>query len=163
MDSLIAVLAQIAESQSSFDIKGGAQPDGSYKIISPAEITAFSDNIVVSYPLVFEDVQGHVLSPHGGQAGSTNKRIQGALTSALAASAEPTIAGAVPSVLAVSEELLIAHNALVRMAGAAVLDIRLIVGDADHEAGGSNGPLFDEQNTRHGLLPQRPPLRPRRH
>jgi hypothetical protein len=60
MDSLIAVLAQIAESQSSFDIKGGAQPDGSYKITSPAEITAFSDNIVVSYPLVFEDVQGHV-------------------------------------------------------------------------------------------------------
>jgi len=52
MERLIRVLAGIAEAQSSFDVKGEAQPDGSYKITSPAEITTFSDNIVVSYPAV---------------------------------------------------------------------------------------------------------------
>jgi hypothetical protein len=52
MDRLIRVLAELAEAQSSFDVKGEAQQDGSYKITSPAEITTFSDNIVVSYPAV---------------------------------------------------------------------------------------------------------------
>jgi hypothetical protein len=55
MEMLIRVLAGIAEAQSSFDIKGEAQPDGGYKITSPAEITTFSDNIVVSYPAVLGD------------------------------------------------------------------------------------------------------------
>jgi hypothetical protein len=50
MESLIAVLVRFAEAQSTFDIKGEAQSDGSYKITSPAEITTFSDHIVVSYP-----------------------------------------------------------------------------------------------------------------
>jgi hypothetical protein len=52
MERLIRVLAGIAEAQSTFDVKGEAQQDGSYKITSPAEITTFSDNIVVSYPAV---------------------------------------------------------------------------------------------------------------
>lgn len=55
MERLIWVLAGIAEAQSSFDVKGEAQQDGSYKITSPAEITTFSDNIVVSYPAVLGD------------------------------------------------------------------------------------------------------------
>jgi hypothetical protein len=55
MERLIRVLAGIAEQQSSFDVKGEAQQDGSYKITSPAEITTFSDNIVVSYPAVLGD------------------------------------------------------------------------------------------------------------
>jgi hypothetical protein len=54
-ERLIGVLAGIAEQQSSFDVKGEAQQDGSYKITSPAEITTFSDNIVVSYPVVLGD------------------------------------------------------------------------------------------------------------
>jgi hypothetical protein len=55
METLIRVLAGIAEAQSSFDVKGEAQEDGTYKITSPAEITTFSDNIVVSYPAVLDD------------------------------------------------------------------------------------------------------------
>jgi hypothetical protein len=55
MERLIRVLAGIAEAQSSFDVRGEAQQDGSYKIASPAEITTFSDNIVVSYPAVLGD------------------------------------------------------------------------------------------------------------
>ena len=50
MERLIWALAGMAEAQSSFDVRGEAQQDGSYKITSPAEITTFSDNIVVSYP-----------------------------------------------------------------------------------------------------------------
>jgi hypothetical protein len=60
MDRLIRVLAGIAEAQSSFDVKGEAQPDGSYKVTSPAEITTFSDNIVVSYPAVLGDPEDPV-------------------------------------------------------------------------------------------------------
>lgn len=52
MERLIAVLASIASAQSAFDIKGQAQQDGSYRITSRAEITSFSDNIVVSYPVL---------------------------------------------------------------------------------------------------------------
>jgi hypothetical protein len=44
------VLAGIAAAQSSFDVKGEAQEDGGYKITSSPAITAFSDNMVVSYP-----------------------------------------------------------------------------------------------------------------
>jgi hypothetical protein len=55
MDRLIWMLVRIAEAQSSFDLKGGAQRDGSYKITSRPEITTFSDNIVVSYPAVIPD------------------------------------------------------------------------------------------------------------
>jgi hypothetical protein len=55
MERLIRVLAGLAEAQSSFDVKGEAQQDGSYKITSPAAITTFSDNIVVSYPAVLID------------------------------------------------------------------------------------------------------------
>ncbi len=62
MERLIRVLAGIAEAQSSFDVRGEAQPDGSYKITSPAEITTFSDNIVVSYPAVFGDPADPVTS-----------------------------------------------------------------------------------------------------
>ena len=52
MEKLIALLVAIAEAQSAFDIKGESQSDGSYKITSPAEITTFSDHIVVSYPSI---------------------------------------------------------------------------------------------------------------
>jgi hypothetical protein len=52
MEKLIEVLVAIADAQSNFDIKGESQADGSYKITSPAEITTFSDHIVVSYPRI---------------------------------------------------------------------------------------------------------------
>jgi hypothetical protein len=55
MERLIRALAGMAEAQSSFDVRGEAQQDGSYKITSPAEITTFSDNIVVSYPALLGD------------------------------------------------------------------------------------------------------------
>ncbi len=47
LDLLIAIGSQIPSSQ---DIDGSAQDDGSYKIRITPEVTAFSDNIVVSYP-----------------------------------------------------------------------------------------------------------------
>jgi hypothetical protein len=50
MEELIAVLADLANVQSNFDIEGQPQSDGSYKITSRAEITTFSDHILVSYP-----------------------------------------------------------------------------------------------------------------
>lgn len=49
LDLLIAIAAQM---QSTQDVDGSAQQDGSYKIIITPEVTAFSDNIVVSYPSV---------------------------------------------------------------------------------------------------------------
>jgi hypothetical protein len=49
------VLVRIAQAQSNFDIRGEAQEDGGYRIISRAKITTFSDNIVVSYPVVLGD------------------------------------------------------------------------------------------------------------
>src|SRR6266699_2368705 len=57
MGSLITVLARLADAQSAFDIKGEAQSDGSYKLTSPAEITTFSDHIVVSYPHIAKPVE----------------------------------------------------------------------------------------------------------
>jgi hypothetical protein len=47
LDLLIAIAAQM---QSTQDIDGSAQQDGSYRIRITPEVTAFSDNIVVSYP-----------------------------------------------------------------------------------------------------------------
>ena len=77
MQSLIAALAGIADAQSTFDIKGEPQSDGSYKITSPAEITTFSDNIVVSYPLIYanrDDEVGRFLST--GWAGMVRHQMQ---------------------------------------------------------------------------------------
>src|SRR5215208_1045387 len=50
MEALIEVLVALAGAQSTFDIEGEPQKDGSYRITSRAEITTFSDHIVVSYP-----------------------------------------------------------------------------------------------------------------
>lgn len=47
LDLLIAIAAQM---QSAQDIDGSPQQDGSYRILITPEVTAFSDNIVVSYP-----------------------------------------------------------------------------------------------------------------
>jgi hypothetical protein len=52
MGKLITLLTAIADAQSDYDIKGEAQSDGSYKITSTAEITTFSDHIVMSYPRI---------------------------------------------------------------------------------------------------------------
>jgi hypothetical protein len=46
----VDLLISIATLQSSEDISGSAQPDGSYRLLVTPEITTFSDNIVVSYP-----------------------------------------------------------------------------------------------------------------
>jgi hypothetical protein len=46
----VDLLIAIAAIQSSEDISGSAQPDGSYRLLLTPEITTFSDNIVVSYP-----------------------------------------------------------------------------------------------------------------
>lgn len=50
MGNLIGVVEEIANAQSTFDMGGEAQKDGSYKITSWPEITTFSDHIVVSFP-----------------------------------------------------------------------------------------------------------------
>jgi hypothetical protein len=46
----VDLLISIAQIQSSQNISGNAQPDGSYRLLLTPEITTFSDNIVVSYP-----------------------------------------------------------------------------------------------------------------
>ena len=60
MERLVGVLAALAEAQSSFDVQGEVLENGGYRITSPAAITTFSDNIVVSYPAVFGDPANHV-------------------------------------------------------------------------------------------------------
>jgi hypothetical protein len=60
LNDLIAILVAMADAQSNFDIKGEVGKDGSYKISSPAEITTFSDNIVVSYPFIFDQAPDSV-------------------------------------------------------------------------------------------------------
>lgn len=52
MGKLIAVMVAIADAQSEYDVKGEPQSDGSYKITATAEITTFSDHIVMSYPRI---------------------------------------------------------------------------------------------------------------
>jgi hypothetical protein len=54
LEKLISLLVSLAAQRSAFDVKGEPQPDGSYKITSPAEITTFSDHIVASYPSLAE-------------------------------------------------------------------------------------------------------------
>jgi hypothetical protein len=76
---LIAVLAGIADAQSEFDIKGESRSDGSYKITSPAEITTFSDHVVVSYPHIAKPAEiaddlWEVLS--NGWAGMVRQQMQ---------------------------------------------------------------------------------------
>jgi hypothetical protein len=52
LDLLIAIAAQM---QSAQDIDGSPQQDGSYRFSITPEVTAFSDNIVVSYPSLGDD------------------------------------------------------------------------------------------------------------
>lgn len=52
LDLLIAIAAQM---QSAQDIDGSPQQDGSYRISITPEVTAFSDNVVVSYPSLADD------------------------------------------------------------------------------------------------------------
>jgi hypothetical protein len=51
----VDLLVSIATLQSSEEISGSAQPDGSYRLLVTPEITTFSDNIVVSYPEAPDD------------------------------------------------------------------------------------------------------------
>jgi hypothetical protein len=76
MGKLITVLVKIAEAQSTFDMNGAAQPNGSYRITTRPEITTFSDNLVVSYPILAknpDDVEG-LLS--NGWAGMVREQMQ---------------------------------------------------------------------------------------
>jgi len=52
LEELIGLLVRIAEGQSTFDMSGHPQADGSYKIKGQANVTTFSDNIVASFPLL---------------------------------------------------------------------------------------------------------------
>jgi hypothetical protein len=52
LDLLIAIAGQV---QSTQDIDGSRQKDGSYRVTITPEVTAFSDNIVVSYPTPEDD------------------------------------------------------------------------------------------------------------
>jgi hypothetical protein len=52
LDLLIAIGAQMPSTQ---DLDGSAQEDGSYRFLITPEVTAFSDNIVVSYPSLGDD------------------------------------------------------------------------------------------------------------
>jgi hypothetical protein len=62
LDLLIAIAAQMQTTQ---EIDGNAQEDGSYRIRITPEVTVFSDNIVVSYPsLGDEDSIPHNVPAH---------------------------------------------------------------------------------------------------
>jgi hypothetical protein len=64
VERLIDGVTAVAHVQQRFEIKGEAQPDGGYKITGRAEITTFSDNVVVSYPLIPADEElAEVVSP----------------------------------------------------------------------------------------------------
>src|ERR1019366_2163503 len=58
-----------------------------------------------------------------------------------AAAAEAALADGVAGVLALHEELLVGHHRLIRMGRPAVLDVGLIIGDADHQTGRAHRPL----------------------
>jgi hypothetical protein len=79
MGRLIEILLAISNAQSKFDIRGGVQSDGGYKINSRPEITTFSDHIVVSYPEIAKtpeipDEIWHVMSD--GWAGMVREQMQ---------------------------------------------------------------------------------------
>lgn len=61
LDLLIALGQQLPSRQ---DIDGGPLEDGSYRIKITPEITAFSDNIVVSYPLFGDEGDLDHVPPH---------------------------------------------------------------------------------------------------
>jgi hypothetical protein len=52
---LAGLLTWLATAESSFDIRGKALEDGSYKFNTNANITTFSDHVVISYPYGVHD------------------------------------------------------------------------------------------------------------
>jgi hypothetical protein len=52
---LITLLTAIAEEKSTFSLDGASQPDGSYKFKIKPETTTFSDHIVASYRINWQD------------------------------------------------------------------------------------------------------------
>jgi hypothetical protein len=60
LDLLMAIAAQMQTAQ---DIDGGPQQDGSFRIRITPEVTAFSDNIVVSYPSFADETSVSIETP----------------------------------------------------------------------------------------------------
>jgi len=58
-----------------------------------------------------------------------------------AAAAEAALADGVAGVLPLHEELLVGHHRLIRMGRPAMVDVGLIIGDADHQTGRAHRPL----------------------
>ena len=59
-----------------------------------------------------------------------------------AATPEVSFADVVPRLLTLHEELFVGHNWLVRMAGPAMLNVGLIIGDTDHQTRNAHAPGF---------------------
>src|SRR6516164_3223739 len=86
----------------------------------------------------------------------------------LAAAPKATLADGITRLLALAEELHVGHNRLVRVVGPPVRNVRVVIGNADHQARRSCGPIDGRARrsrraieqvlqVRHGHLP-----RPRR-
>src|SRR5260370_1003251 len=56
IQTFLELLSELSSSQAAFDINGGSQADGSYKINITPEFTTFSDHIVASYPTYMLEV-----------------------------------------------------------------------------------------------------------
>ena len=67
----------------------------------------------------------------------------------LAAAAEPTLADGITRLLAFAEKLHIRHDRLVWMVGAPMRDVGFVIGNADHQARRSCGPVDGDARRSH--------------
>src|SRR5262249_37403915 len=72
----------------------------------------------------------------------------------LATAAEPTLADSITRLLALPEELHIGHDRLVRMIGSPMRHVGVVVGNADHQARRSSGPIDGRARGPRGAIEQ---------
>src|SRR6516162_10570581 len=75
-------------------------------------------------------------------------------TSCLATAPEPTFPDGITRLLALPEELHIRHDRLVRMVGSPMRDVGVVVGNADHQARRSSGPINGRARCPRGAIEQ---------
>src|SRR6476660_951715 len=71
-----------------------------------------------------------------------------------AATPESTLADGITRLLALPEELHIRHDRLVRMVGSPMRDVGVVVGNADHQARRSSGPIDGRTRRPRGAIEQ---------
>src|SRR5262249_61185201 len=84
-----------------------------------------------------------------GTATSTSPDGTRLATQCLAAAPEPTFPDGITRLLALPEELHIRHDRLLRMVGSPMRDVRVVVGNADHQARRSCGPVDGDARRSH--------------